>query len=219
MNEPGPNVLTGRIAEPAASEFPALKLRYRVLDASTHRSPKYLRKQLKHISNRMVGERAINLRREPIAHAYRVFFRHIGLDPDETPTPVESVLAERLRAGRFASAGILVDALTIAIVESGVALRAFDTQAIEGELWIRVASQGERLGDGRGEPELPDGAIVIADQHKAIAPIFGDPADRALPSRSTSRVALCAIEVAGVPQIASEEALWKCATLIEQTLE
>ena len=102
------------------------------MSARCGRSPRYVREQLAHLSNKVVGERAINLRREPIAHAYRVFFRQIGLDPDQARTPIEAVMVERLRAGRFASAGMPADALTIAIVESGIALCALDAAAVDG---------------------------------------------------------------------------------------
>ena len=46
--------------------------------------------------------------------------------------------------------------------------------------------------------------------------MFGLPAASATPTRSTDRVALCAIEVEGVPRILVEEALWKCATMLQE---
>ena len=78
------------------------------------------------LSDRFAGGQAINLRHQPIPWAYRVFYRHIGLDPDEQRTPVEELALERMKHGGFSSQSLLDDALTIAIIESGVALRAFD---------------------------------------------------------------------------------------------
>jgi hypothetical protein len=44
-------------------------------------SPAVLARLREH-SNRWRGARAVNVRQEAIPAAYRVFFRHIGLDPD-----------------------------------------------------------------------------------------------------------------------------------------
>ena len=41
-----------------------------------------------------------------------MFFRHIGLDPDEHRTPVEALALERLKRGGFPSRSTLDDALT-----------------------------------------------------------------------------------------------------------
>ncbi|HEY8639224.1 MAG TPA: hypothetical protein VIL53_01820 [Solirubrobacterales bacterium] len=72
------------------------------------------------------------MRQRPIPWAYRVFFRQIGLDPDQTRTPIEELALERMKKGAFVSRSQLDDALTIAIVETGVALRAFDADRTEG---------------------------------------------------------------------------------------
>ncbi len=50
-----------------------------------------MKERLRLLSDRFGGAQAIALRQKPIPWAYRVFFRHIGLDPDRTPTPVEEV--------------------------------------------------------------------------------------------------------------------------------
>ena len=90
--------------EPAlAEEFPGLGLAYTTVSAGRGRSPEPLSEQLRELSNRVGGAQAINLRQQSIPWSYRVFFRHIGLDPDETPTPVEEVSLNRMRDGRFKS--------------------------------------------------------------------------------------------------------------------
>ena len=114
------------------------------------RSPRELKQRLRHLSDRVHGERVLNLRREPVASAYRVFFRQVGIDPDEFRPPAEAAMLERLRAGRFASRDLLEDALTVAVVETGVAVRAFDADRLDGPLGLRLAQPRERLGgDGR----------------------------------------------------------------------
>src|SRR5688500_3276502 len=105
--------------EPALrAEFQGLGLRYTVVSAQTGRSPRGLKTRLRHLSDRVHGEKVVNLRREPVASAYRVFFRQIGIDPDEHKPPGEAVMLERLRAGWFKSRDLIEDALTVAVVET-----------------------------------------------------------------------------------------------------
>ncbi|MEX0993385.1 MAG: hypothetical protein WDZ37_05245 [Solirubrobacterales bacterium] len=213
MTPAEPQIERGAIEPALAEEFPSLTLLYCVIAARAGRSPRAVRDQLKHLSDRLYGERAIKMRREPVAHAYRVFFRHIGLDPDESRTPAEALVVERLRAGRFASGGLVEDAVTIATIETGAALRAIDAGAIDGKLGLRGSRPGERLGGGAGMP-LPAGTIVVADRRRPLCPLFGELASISDVSRASRRVALCAVGVDGVPSLVVEEGLWKCATII-----
>jgi DNA/RNA-binding domain of Phe-tRNA-synthetase-like protein len=194
-------------------EFPGLSLRYAVVDGASGRSPRELRDRLAELASRFSGGHAINLRHQPIPWAYRVFFRHIGLDPDEQPTPVEERMLERMKHGGFKSSNLLDDALTIAIVESGVAMRAFDADRVAGVPGIRPTRAGEGL---EGRPgELPEGTLVIADHDRPLALLFGATASgRGVQPRS-SRTMLVAIGVKGVPEIAIEEAIWLAAGILE----
>ena len=203
----------GWVADELREEFPGLSLRYLVVERGSPRSPRELRERLRDLSSRYSGAHAINLRHQPIPWAYRVFFRHIGLDPDDQPTPVEQRMLERMKRGGFESVSLLDDALTIAIVESGVALRAFDADRIAGVLGIRPSAQGEGL---EGRPgELPTGTLVIADGERPVALLFGATgANRGVRPR-TKRTLLTAIGVKGVPEIAIEEALWIATGVLE----
>jgi DNA/RNA-binding domain of Phe-tRNA-synthetase-like protein len=197
------------------AEFPGLALLEAEATAPGRRSPRELRQRLRYLSDRVHGQRALSMRREPVASAYRVFFRQIGIDPDEHRPPGEAAMLERLRAGWFASRNIVDDALTVAVVETGVAVRAFDADRVQGELGLRVSQPKERLG---GEPrgfELPDGTIVIADERDSVALIFGDTAAGRGVSGDTARITLCAVRVEGVPDISVEEALWTAASILE----
>jgi phenylalanyl-tRNA synthetase beta chain len=141
-----------------------------------------------------------------------VFFRHIGLDPDEQPTPVEQLSLDRMKYGGFRSQNLLDDALAIAIMESGVALRAFDADRVVGGLGIRTSVPGERLA-GRATP-LEAGTLVIADDERPAALLFGAGAEDRGVGRKTKRTTLAAIQVRGVPDIAVEEALWLVAGVL-----
>lgn len=194
------------------AEFPGLSLVVAEVAARPGRSPKGVKERLRYLSDVTHGAQALAQRREPIASAYRIFFRQIGLDPEQFRPPAEAVMLERLRAGRFRSRNLVDDALTVAVVETGVAVRAFDAERIEGEPGLRTSRAQERLGgDGL---ELPEGTIVIADRRDAIALIFGETGPLRGVSPDTSRILLSAVQVAGVPDISSEEALWICSDIL-----
>ena len=76
-----------------------------------------------------------------------------------------------MQHGDFRSRNQLDDAMTIATVETGVALQAFDAEEVEGPLGIRASAPGEAL---EGRPgELPQGTLVIADEHRPLGLLFG----------------------------------------------
>lgn len=199
--------------DPAVTdEFPGLDVRYVLVAAAPRSSPRAVKAQLASLANRYSGARVVNLRHQPIPWAYRVFFRHVGLDPDADRTPVEDVALERMKHGGFSSENLVVDALTIAIAESSVALRAFDAERLQGRPGIRPSVAGERL-PGRAT-ELEPGTLVLADETRPIGLLFGlDSTDHEV-SKKTKRVALLAIQVSGVPDIAVEEAIWLAAGIM-----
>src|SRR3954466_10057066 len=96
--------LRGAVDRDVAEEFPGLYLRYVVVPAGSGKSPRGLKHRLAMLSDRFAGPQAVAFRTKPIPYAYRVFFRHIGLDPDEQPTPAEAVVLERMLKGGFVSA-------------------------------------------------------------------------------------------------------------------
>jgi DNA/RNA-binding domain of Phe-tRNA-synthetase-like protein len=202
----------GFLAPELREELPGLALRYLSIERGSGRTPRHVKERLSHLSNRFSGPQAINLRHQPIPWAYRVFYRHIGLDPDEQPTPVEAVALERMKRGGFVSQSLLDDALTIAIIESGVALRAFDAGRSEGRLGIRPTEPGEGL---EGRPgELPSGTLVIADEARPLGLLFGPTAAGRGVRPRTRRTILAAVQVKGVPDIAVEEAIWLAADVL-----
>ena len=94
-----PELREGAVDPELADEWPGLRLAWTMFDAVPGSSPPELRARLRLWSDRFRGPQAIALRRQPIAHAYRVFFRHIGLEPDETRTPVEALALDRMQHG------------------------------------------------------------------------------------------------------------------------
>ncbi|HEY5192783.1 MAG TPA: hypothetical protein VIJ39_02780 [Solirubrobacteraceae bacterium] len=180
----------------------------------TGSSPPSVLDRLRELSNRWRGARAVNVRQERIPAAYRVFFRHIGLDPDVTRTPIEAAVLERMLEGGFLSEGLLADILTIALIDTAVPVWALDADTVTGPLGIRVSRAEERLGRGLDGPSLGGGRLVVADADSPLAVLFGQPAPGHEPTADTRRLALFAVQVAGVPALHAEETLWACRSAL-----
>jgi DNA/RNA-binding domain of Phe-tRNA-synthetase-like protein len=208
--EPSPQL--GWVAPHLAAEFPGLGISWVEVDGRPGRSPEPVRRRLRGVSDRFYGAHAVHMRERPIPWAYRVFFRQIGLDPDRTRTPVEQLALERLQDGAFKTRGLPADALTVATIETGIALRAFDAERLKGALCIRDSAPGESLAGGR---ELARGSLVIADERAPTGLLFGATAEGRGVDRATRRIAIAAVQVNGVPQIAVDEALWMVAATLE----
>jgi DNA/RNA-binding domain of Phe-tRNA-synthetase-like protein len=208
----GDAVAEGWVDEGLREEFGGLALMQLTVERGSGRSPREVKERLSVLSDRFSGGQAINMRHQPIPWAYRVFYRHIGLDPDVQRTPVEELALERMKQGGFKSQNLLDDALTIAVIESGVAVRAFDADRVTGPLGIRPSNAGEEL-EGRPD-DLPPGTLVVADETRPVSLLFGAMAAGRGVTPKTKRTLLAAIQVGGVPAIAVEEALWLAAGVL-----
>lgn len=213
-SDPGsdPPPRQGWVAPHIAAEFPGLGIAWVVIEGGAVDSPGPVQRRLRDLSDRFYGSHAIHMRERPIPWAYRVFFRQIGLDPDRTRTPVEQLALDRLHDGAFVSRGLPADALTIATVETGVALRAFDASRLEGDLCIRDSAPGESLPGKPGG--LAQGTLTIADGRAPLTLLFGGDLVDASIGTETRRIAVVAVQVKGVPQASVDEALWiACAAI------
>ncbi|MGH2832022.1 MAG: phenylalanine--tRNA ligase beta subunit-related protein [Solirubrobacteraceae bacterium] len=208
----------GWSAQSVQEEFPQLHLHTIEVSARADGSSSpALESQLRELSNRWNGARAVNLRRQPIPAAYRVFFRHIGLDPDVTRTPIEAAVFQRLMNGGFLPSGRLEDVLLLALVETGVPVWALDADTVDGPLGIRTSDAGERLGCSPEADPLAAGQLVVADAATALAVLFSEVAASHRPQRSTHRLILFTIQVAGVSLLHVEEAFWICASALQSS--
>ena len=206
----------GWVAGELGAEFPELALVITRVEGRARRSPGPVRERMREASNRFNGARAIAMRQQPIPWAYRVFFRHIGIDPDETRTPVEAMAVERLQAGGFKSRNTLDDGLLLALIETGVPVVAFDADRVEGELGLRLARDDERLGPPDGPPAARAASSWWPTPRRPLALLFGEMAPGAGVTRDSERMLLAAVQVKGVPAVSVEEALW---TVVEVVAE
>ena len=106
--------------------------------------------------------------------------------------------------------------LLIALMDTGVPVWALDSETVNGPLGIRSSGEGEPLGRSAGATPLPAGRLVVADASAALAVLFGELAAGHEAKASTSRLTLFAIQVAGVPSLYVEEALWMSRAALEQ---
>jgi DNA/RNA-binding domain of Phe-tRNA-synthetase-like protein len=205
-----PELTRGYVDATLRAEFPELGLVYTEVPVRPRRSPPEVRERLRLASDRFTGGKAVTMRQQPIPWAYRVFFRHVGIDPDERRTPIEAIALERMRAGGFKSQNVVDDALLLATLETGVPVLAFDAAAVEGELGLRVSPGSESLG----ELPLSSGQVVVADSRRALAVLFGETGPGCGVQRSSERMLLVSVRVKGVPEVSVEEALWVAAETV-----
>jgi DNA/RNA-binding domain of Phe-tRNA-synthetase-like protein len=208
---------TGVVSPELRDEFPGLRLHWTELEAEVRASPRDLRRRLRELSDRVAGARVVAMRTQPIPHAYRAFFRQVGLDPDAVRVPSEAAAVRRLLQGRFQPRDALSDALLIALVETGIPVWALDRRRVEVDsLGIRAAASGERLGSAPRDLPLSAAQLVVADAVRVHATLFGEPAPghAPAPGPGAQAIALYAVAVEGVPAIHVEEALWVCTDLL-----
>lgn len=210
MSEPE----TGWVDAEVADEFPELRLFELAVDARPGRTPRSVQERLRYLSSRFRGPQAVAQRQQPVPWAYRVFYRHVGLDPDADRTPAEAAMLDRLMHGGFKSDNLLDDALLVALVETGVPIWALDAAKVDGPLGVRVAEEGEHLGRAEAAPPVPVGRLVVADARSPLAVLFGELAPGHGVTGDTASMRLFSVQVAGVPAIHVEEALFQCSEIL-----
>ena len=198
----------GWVEPELAEEFPELGLLYAAVEARPGRTPRAVKERLRALSNRYTGSKVVHMRQDPVPWAYRVFYRQVGIDPDTDRTPAEQVALERLERGGFRSENIVDDALTIAVAETGVPVIALDGDKVGSAIGLRLSHEEEMLAAGR---PLSVRQIVVADEDRPLAVLFGEVSEEAGVTPSTERMVLAALRVKGVPQISVEEAVWTSA--------
>jgi DNA/RNA-binding domain of Phe-tRNA-synthetase-like protein len=193
-------------------EFPEIGIVYAPVEARPGRSAPSVKDRLRQLANRYTGSHVVHMRQDPIPWAYRVFFRQVGIDPDTERTPAEQVALDRLKVGGFKSRNTVDDALTIAIAETGVPVIALDGDKVGRAIGLRLSKPGERLGEG-GRP-LTARQLIVADEDRPLAVLFGEIDEGAGVTPDTTRMVLAALSVKGVPRISVEEAVWIAAETV-----
>ncbi len=196
-----------------AQDFPLLGVLYatRPLGGGNYR--RAARERLALLGDRIGGDLVAAMRQQAVPGAYRAFARQIGLDPDGDGLPLEQTLMLRIRAGRFVPASATRDPCTVAMLETGVPVWALDEAAVQGRLRVGPLGPGDAGAlDGVPVPAR-EGDLAVWDDTRPLAPLLGDVAPDAVPSRRTRAVRLFALRVEGVPDASVREALWTAGQL------
>jgi len=136
----------------------------------------------------------------PTFRAYRDFFWAIKIDPTKT-RPASEALTRRILAGKpLPCINTLVDAYNLASITSQIPLATFDSDKLEGELYMRFAKNGEKiLGIGmKKSMELQGGEIVVSDEKKLVAVYPYRDSDNTKVTEKTENVTIVSC---GVPKI------------------
>jgi DNA/RNA-binding domain of Phe-tRNA-synthetase-like protein len=187
-----------RVDPELEAELPGLGLWTTAVHASPGPSPAGVRERLRRMAERITGGHVVHMRQDPVPWAYRVLWRQVGLDPDVDRPPAERLAVERLRAGEIRSLNRLDDALTVATLETGVPVVAFDAALVQTPLELR----------------LDRGRIVIADAAGPVATLDGQVDEERGVTRATTDMVLASIQARGVPPISVEEALWTAVDVL-----
>jgi hypothetical protein len=193
-----PELVAAAVDPLVAAEHPGLRVWTARVPGGTGRTPAGLRQRLALHADRLRGREAVALRTRPVPWAYRVLFRHLGLDPDVTRTPLEELVVDRLVHGGFAARALPEDALALATLETGVGVWALDADAA-GALTLRTGA---------------DGRLALCDDRGTATVLFSPPPPERAPGRGTTALLLVAVQAPGVDDLVIEEALWTVATAL-----
>jgi DNA/RNA-binding domain of Phe-tRNA-synthetase-like protein len=196
MSADDPPLVAVAVDPRVAEEHPGLRVWMALVSARPGRTPRELRERLALLADRFRGAEAVALRSRPVPWAYRVLYRHLGLDPDVTRTPVEELAVERLLHGGFAPQGLPEDALALATLETGVPVWAVDAARLQGAMLLAPDEHGR---------------LVLADAAGLVAVLFSAPVAERAPGRRTRALALLAVQAPGVDDLFVEEAIWTAA--------
>ncbi|MEX2719952.1 MAG: B3/4 domain-containing protein [Candidatus Wukongarchaeota archaeon] len=107
----------------------------------------------------------------PVLRAYRDFFWRVGIDPTKIRPAAEALIRRILRGNPIPKINSLVDAYNLASITSEISIAALDLDKVKGNLFMRLANEGENfLGIGMKSPLVLKGKeIVISDDEKLVA--------------------------------------------------
>jgi DNA/RNA-binding domain of Phe-tRNA-synthetase-like protein len=186
--------------------FPNLRV---LLSQISNVSVETANSQLEEFKRRIIEETqrfytAKTLKDRPIFRAYRDFFWQIKVDPTKN-RPAAEALIRRIIVGKpLPCINTLVDAYNLASVKTEVAIAAFDTDNLRGDLTMRFAKKDEKfLGIGMDKPLLLQGGeMIVEDAEKLVAVYPYRDAEDSKVTEATKNVVLL---LCGVPGISEEK--------------
>ncbi len=108
------------------------------------------------------------LKNNKIVRAYRDFYWRIGIDPTKIRPSSEALVRRILADKGLPLINNLVDSYNLASALTLIAMGAYDTDKIKGELKIRYSSNEEFVGIGN-KRIVTKNHIVLADEEKIVS--------------------------------------------------
>ena len=185
------------------SDFPDLKvIIFQIFDIRVKKEDE----DLKNFKDKVIDEiqqkfSLESLKDHPIFRAYRDFYWKLKIDPTKI-RPAAEALTRRILAGKgIPQINTLVDAYNLASINSGIAIAAFDSEFLKGNLLMRFATKGERiLGIGmKKQFILKGGEIVISDEEKLVAIYPYRDSDETKVTEKTRNLTIVICGVPGIP--------------------
>jgi DNA/RNA-binding domain of Phe-tRNA-synthetase-like protein len=109
--------------------------------------------------------------KEPPILAWRTYYASMGIDPEQQPPAPEALVRRIASSGTFPTINSLVDSCNLMAIRHLLPIGAFNQEAIEGNIALRLAQKGERMipiGSSTARGVQP-GEVVYADGQKIFS--------------------------------------------------
>lgn len=158
------------------------------------------------------------LKDEPVLRAYRNFFWRIGVDPTKVRPAAEALIRRVLGGRSIPRINTVVDAYNLASMMTCIALAAFDTNRLNGDIIMRFAKKGEEfLGIGMDKPViLTGGEVVMTDASRLLAIYPHRDAEYSKITKQTNDLIIISCGVPGIPVDRLREAVDKAYNFIDK---
>ncbi len=159
----------------------------------------------------------------PIHHphiaSWRDMYRSFGTKPADYRPSAEALIRRALKTGKLPQINNAVDLYNIISVNHLIPMGGFDAEKVDGDIWLRVSSGGEKFTPlGRSQSKTTyQGEIVYSDDTRILTRRWNyRDADETKITRDTSKVVLF---IDGSPEImysTIEKALMELETLLRR---
>ena len=139
----------------------------------------------------------------PLIKTYRDFFWALKIDPTKIRPAAEALIRRVLGDRPIPRINCVVDAYNLASIQTGIALAAFDSDLLTGDLIMRFAKKNEDfLGIGMKKSiKLQGNELIITDKNQIIAIYPYRDADNTKVTKDSKKIVLM---ICGVPGIDKE---------------
>ncbi len=152
----------------------------------------------------------------PQMRAYRAFLWKTSMDPTKSRPAGEALIRRVLQGNEIPSINNAVDAYNIVSMEHALAMGAYDSDRIKGNLTVRFALENEQFKEIGGKPErLLGREVVLADAKKVLCVYPHRDCAATRITEKTKSILLMAYGVPGIPQEKLMEAVKEGASLVQ----